>query len=182
MNQYTRDSPDVLQQQTGNIIHNSLQSQLPRTEIDRERQQYSDEVLSINEEGRFVDDKLIQPKVKKNYFEGVQPKAYHINRSRECLVTERYESMTEQELQQIGNRTAEDSTVFVDKREQMRVSHDKNSYDTDKAAVAFYTWKQRSYSMCHDVIKLYQTRETVFHHISKDRDRGLKIRPVEEYF
>ena len=174
MNQYTRDSPDVLQQQTGKIILDNSHSQLRRTEIDRERQ--------YAEEGRYVEDKLIQPKVKKNYFEGVQPKAYHINRSRECLVTERYESMTEQELQQIGNRTAEDCSVFVDKREQMRVSHDKNRNDTDKAAVAFYKWKQKSYSMCHDVMKLYQTQETVFHHISKDRDRGLKMRPVEEYF
>ncbi|XP_078347657.1 uncharacterized protein LOC144632797 isoform X2 [Oculina patagonica] len=128
INQSTRDSPDDIQQQAGNIVLNSSHRQLRRAEIDREEHS-EDKILITAEEGRVV-------RKRKQKGERVQPKAYHIDRSPVCLVTENYQSVTEPELQQIGYGTAEDSSVFAGKRErdEMRVTRGNHSTDT---------WKQR---------------------------------------
>lgn len=135
VNQCTKDSPDVIQQQTGNIVLNSSHRQLPRTETDRE-EHLEDKILIITEEGRVVQEV-------KQKGERVQHKAYHTDSSPVGLVTESYESSTEQELEQIGYGTAEDSSIFSGKRERddMHVTWGNNSTDT---------WKQRGYRMYHD--------------------------------
>lgn len=132
--QCVRDSTDILQQQTGDLVDSS-HSQLSRTEIDREK--HSDEILSITEEGR------VEQEVKEKS-ERVQPKAYHIDRSPVGLLKESYESLTGQKLQQIGHGIAEDISIFNTKKERDKMCATCGN-ETEKAAFAFYTCKHRGY-------------------------------------
>ena len=121
-NQYTGDSPDVIQQQTGNVVLDSSHSQLPRTEIDR--QKCSNKLLSIPEEGRVGQEV-------KQKGERVQPKTY---RSPVGVLTESYKSLREEELEQTGHGTVEDGFFFTEKRkrDEMLITCGNDSNDTDK--------------------------------------------------
>lgn len=134
INQYTRDSSDVIQQQTGNIVLDSSHSQFSRADIDRQKD--LNKLLSISEEE-------ILEQGGKQRGERVQHEPYHIDGSPVSHVTESYESLAEQEFQQKGYRTAEDSLIFTKKRERdvMCVARSSDSNDT---------WKQRGYRMCHN--------------------------------
>ena len=129
-NQYMRDSSHVIQQQTGNLVLDSSDSQFSRADIDRQKD--LNKLSSITEERRVVQE--VRQK---------DDKTYHTNRRPVGLVTESYETLVEQDFQQIGSGTAEDSSIFLEKRERgaMHITHGSDNNDM---------WKQKGYRMCHD--------------------------------
>lgn len=136
INQYTRDSSDVIQQQTGNVhvVLDSSDSQFSRADI--ERQKDLNKLVSITEEE-------ILEQGGKQRGERVH-EAYHLDRSPVSpAVAESYESLVKQEFQQKGYRIAEDSSIFTKKRERNVMCVGRSSDSND-------TWKQRGYHMCHN--------------------------------
>ena len=131
--EHDRGSVDTLQH-TGNLVYSS-HSQLSRTDVDREK--HSDEIVSVTEEGR------VEQEVKEKG-ERLQPKAYHIDQRPIDPFEESYMSLTGQNPQNIlvGHEIEEDSSVYKKKRERdtMHISHGN---ETEKAAFAFYSFRQR---------------------------------------
>ena len=72
----------------------------------------------------------------------VQLETYHINKSPEGPLKESYESLTGQNLQQIGHGITEDSSVYTKKRER-DMMHINTGNEIEKAAFAFYSLMQR---------------------------------------
>lgn len=70
--------------------------------------------------------------------ESVQPKAYHIDKSPVGPSKESYNSLTGQNPQNIGRGIAEDSSVFMKKRERDTI----HCNETEKTAFAFYSLRQ----------------------------------------
>ena len=141
---------DVLQQQTGNLADSSY-SQL--ASADRKKH-YADAALSSEKE-RFAQDKVIQPQVKTNNLKEVQPKVHHTDRSLLELGADSYQSVTEQELQQIRHGTAEDRFCFVEKRERdvgMRVPRVKDRGKKDEEEFVSRTGRHTAYSMYQKII------------------------------
>lgn len=89
----------------------------------------------------------MQPKFRTESFDGMKAETCYVGSNSDDLCAESYESLIEQELQQIWRETADVSPSFVEKREKDDI---RVSYDTDRngqaAAFAFYRWKQRGYS------------------------------------
>jgi len=124
--QHERDSTYILQDQTGNLV-NSSHSQLSRTDIDREK--HSDVVLSITKEGR-VDQEV------KEKDDTVQPKACYIYNRPVGPLKESYESLTGQNLLQIGHGIVEDSSVYMKKREK-EMMHINKGNETERQHLHF---------------------------------------------
>ena len=72
----------------------------------------------------------------------VQPEAYNIKKSPVSPLKESYESLTGQNLQQIGHGIADDSSVYMKKRER-DMMHINTGNEIEKATFAVYSLRQR---------------------------------------
>lgn len=136
-------SPYIGQQHSGKLADSFLE--LGKTELDLDiPKHYSEGVPNVGEaQGKFAADKLIEPKYRAENFDNVQPEDYHVNDSPVDLDAESYNSSIDQELQQIWQGTADDSSSFVEKKEKAEIGKSSISYrNVEAAQLAFYGWKQ----------------------------------------
>ena len=146
MNKHVREeyrSPNEGQQHAGKLADSFHELESTGLELEKH---YSDEVLSFEEQqDGFVADRHIQPKLKTDSLDGIQPEAYYTHNNPVDLDTESDESLIEQELlQQPWHESTHGSSSFVKKWDtsEMRVSYDSGRKN-EAATLAFHRWKNR---------------------------------------
>lgn len=146
VNKHAREeyrSPTLGQQHTGKLANSFHELESTGLELNKH---YSDELLSFEEQqDGFVAGRHIQPKLRTDSLDGIQPETYYTHNSPVDLDTESDESLIEQELlQQPWHESTHGGSSFVKKWDtsEMRVSYDSGRKN-DAAALTFNRWRKR---------------------------------------